>query len=332
LGKKLVTNLANEKGAAFTVALLILVAITVLGLAILITTTTEIKIAGNVKAGTEALYIAEGGMELIKSNLKATAGSNFSGTSGTSNNTQIYVVGGNPRTTITNPLNWVDTTWYKDSSLSTPLSSTNAEGSWPLYKSVSVSGGTSLITLKRPRWFWTDPKKITFAQVESKYTGENTKKVESDIEVKFENNLLVFQTFKNPSSPTSNIDNSSNNGVIIGSNGYDLGIDPALDQITGICTNDNTNKSLIIYRDHDNNLATVGWDIVGEPKINNINKTFILSGANGPYGLKGKLYSPFGGAGTEPKVTLVGSEYVPDSTIVTTLDVRTDLQGRIGRY
>ena len=320
--RKLKLNLGSEKGAAFVIALLILVVVTVLGLAILITSTTEIKISGNVRAATEALYIAEGGMEAVKSNLNSSAGGNFSGTSGTSNNTQIYIVDQIPRTTITNPLNWVDTTWYNNTSLSTLLSSANAEGSWPLYKRITISGSNALITLKRPRWFWTNPKKITFPESESMFEGGNPKKVNADIEAEFDNNLLVFQTFKNPSSPTSDIDNSTTDAILIGGNGYDFGIDKSLGKITGICTNDNQNKALIIYKDRDNNLATTDWDIIGEPIINNVNKTFILQGGAT---LRGKIYTPYGTAVAgvrreEPVVTKVGSDYIP-SAITTALSI-----------
>jgi len=318
-------NLGSEKGAAFVIALLILVSITVLGLAILITSTTEIKISGNVRTATEALYIAEGGMEAVRSSLTSSAGNNFSETS------QIYEVGSTstpPRTTITNPLNWVDTTWYKDSSLLTLLSSSNAEGNWPLYKRITISGSNALITLNRPKWFWTDPTKITFPAVESMFEGENPKKVNGDIEVQFEDNLLVFQTFKDSSNSTLNIDNYSYNSVVIGGNGYDYGIEPAtLGKITGICTNayetHDQNKALIIYKDRDNNLATEDWDIVGEPIINNVNKTFILQGGTT---LRGELYTPYGTAVAgvsrlEPVVTKVGSDYI--TSTITTLSIAT---------
>lgn len=304
--KKLIKN---ESGFVLALAMFLLAILTVIGLGAILITSTELKISGNLRTATDALYVAEGGMEVTEGNLKASAVSNFAGTSGTASNTQIYVVGASPKNTITNPLNWVDTSWYIDSAMTILLSTGNAETATNLYKNISIGSGGANIILSRPQWLWVNPTIVAFRNMRSTFSGTNAKKVEADIEIKFENNLLSFQTFKDPANPTIDIDNISNNNVIIGGTGYNLGIDPALSKITGICTNDNTTKSIIIYRDGDNNIATSDWTIVGEPEINTTNKTFCLSNT------RGYRYTPLGGAGSSEPVSVVfGSEYIPDTT------------------
>jgi len=309
---KLSKILKNERGMVLVIAMLILVMLTVLGLGAVMITSTELKISGNLKTSTDALYTAEGGMEITEGNLKTSAVSNFSGSSGTGNNTQIYTIGQSPRTTIMNPLNWVDTTWYVNGSLSTLLSTSNADTAWSICKRVSVGRNSSKITIPRLQWLWSNPKVITFRKVQSQFVSTSeistTKQIEADIEVKFENNFLSFQTFKNPTSTTTDIDNITNDNVVIGAQGYDLGIDPALSKITGICTNDSTDKAIIIYRDTDNNISTTGWTIVGEAEVNTVNKTFCLSNTHG------YRYTSYGGSGEEPVCIPSGGDYIPDTS------------------
>jgi len=301
--------LSNESGFVLALAMFLLAILTVIGLGAILITSTELKISGNLRTATDALYVAEGGMEITEGKLKANAVSNFAGTSGTTSNTQIYVVGKSPKNTIKNPLNWVDTSWYIDSDMTTPLSEGNAETVTALYNKYTIGSGEANITLPRPQWLWVNPTIVAFRNVRSTFSGTNAKKVEADIEIRFENNLLSFQVFKDPSDGVSDVDNISNNNVIIGGTGYDFGIDPALSKITGICTNDNSTKAIIIYKDGDNNLATSDWTIVGEPEINTTNSTFCLSNA------RGYRYTALGGAGSkEPVAVLSASEYIPDTT------------------
>ncbi len=56
-------NLNNKKGTSFIISLLVLLTITILGLAILINSSTENKISRNLKTKTEAFYVAETGAQ-----------------------------------------------------------------------------------------------------------------------------------------------------------------------------------------------------------------------------------------------------------------------------
>jgi len=294
----------KERGFALVLALLVLVILTMLGLAALMTSTTDIKIATNVKTATKSLYIAEGGIEAISVELQNAAINKFTTTS-SYDNLQIHTIGSSPTTTLTNPINWVGTGngWYIDKDLTLPLSSSNA--TWPIYKKITVGDGEALITLKRPHWFSSTPSKINFPQVISQALYPSPRTVTTDLEIEFGNNLLFFQSFTQSDGSTyiSPSDFDSGN-IYIGNSGQDSGIAVAAGMITGVCTNDDNNRALIIYR-YNPSWAS-NWEIVGEPEFNPTTKTFALGGG------KGKLYTPFsGGNGEEPVVNLVGSEYVP---------------------
>src|SRR3989304_9219120 len=56
----------NEKGIALLVALMVLIMLTLSGMAAILTTTTEVNIAGNEKQATQALYLAEAGVSQVK--------------------------------------------------------------------------------------------------------------------------------------------------------------------------------------------------------------------------------------------------------------------------
>ncbi len=58
--------LSEERGAALIVALLLMVAVTVLGTGGMITSSTDIQISGNYKTSQEIFYGAEGGIEMVK--------------------------------------------------------------------------------------------------------------------------------------------------------------------------------------------------------------------------------------------------------------------------
>jgi Tfp pilus assembly protein PilX len=299
--------LFREKGFALVLALLVLVILTILGISALMTSTTDIKIAGNVKTATKSLYIAEGGIEAISVELQNSAINKFTTTS-TFDNIQEHTIDAIPTATLTNPINWVGTgnDWYIDSDLTTPLSSTNT--SWPIYKTVTVGDQDALITLSRPNWFSSIPTKINFPQVISQAVAPSPRSVTTDLEIEFGNNLLFFQTFTQSDGSTYITSSDFDNGVVyIGNSGYDKGIDISAGMITGVCTNDNQNKALIVYR--YNPSYSSNWEIVGEPDINSTAKIFALGGG------KGRLYTPFGGGnGEEPVVTKVGAEYIPTDT------------------
>lgn len=55
--------LKNERGIALVIALLIMVVLTVLGIAVIMNVNTEIKISGNAKDSKQAFYTAESGLQ-----------------------------------------------------------------------------------------------------------------------------------------------------------------------------------------------------------------------------------------------------------------------------
>ena len=59
----------SEKGAALITALMAMLLLTALGLAMVLTTTTESMIAGNYRGGHEALYAADAGVERVMDDL-----------------------------------------------------------------------------------------------------------------------------------------------------------------------------------------------------------------------------------------------------------------------
>jgi hypothetical protein len=62
--KRLVRRrLRSERGAALIVSMMALLLLSALGLALVLTTTTEVRIAGNFNYGTEALYAADAALE-----------------------------------------------------------------------------------------------------------------------------------------------------------------------------------------------------------------------------------------------------------------------------
>jgi type IV pilus assembly protein PilX len=64
------TSLKNERGIALVVALIILAVIVLAGAIAIMTSTTDLNISANYKAGNEALYVAEAGLERAKAYLK----------------------------------------------------------------------------------------------------------------------------------------------------------------------------------------------------------------------------------------------------------------------
>jgi PilX N-terminal len=64
-----VARLRDEKGVALLIAMMAVLLMSALGLALLMTTTTETRIAGNFREGHEALYAADAGVERVMSDL-----------------------------------------------------------------------------------------------------------------------------------------------------------------------------------------------------------------------------------------------------------------------
>ncbi|MBV5326180.1 MAG: hypothetical protein JZU65_00875, partial [Chlorobium sp.] len=81
LGRNHKTIVGNEEGFVLVVSLLILVVLTLLGIAATRTTMVEVQIAGNDKVATRTFYMADGGTEvainMIEENLSCPTG--FSG-------------------------------------------------------------------------------------------------------------------------------------------------------------------------------------------------------------------------------------------------------------
>jgi type IV pilus assembly PilX-like protein len=62
-------NTKNERGAALITALMAMLLLSALGLALVLTTSTETMIAGNFRDGQEALYAADAGVERVMDDL-----------------------------------------------------------------------------------------------------------------------------------------------------------------------------------------------------------------------------------------------------------------------
>jgi hypothetical protein len=64
-----VTRLADERGVALIISLMVMLMLTALGLALTMTTMTETRISGNYAKGTEALYAADAAVERVMQDL-----------------------------------------------------------------------------------------------------------------------------------------------------------------------------------------------------------------------------------------------------------------------
>jgi len=69
MGKKSNLILRNESGVALVVALLMIVILSLIGLASSSTSTFEIKLSGNKRGATDAFYTADGGSQSVLANL-----------------------------------------------------------------------------------------------------------------------------------------------------------------------------------------------------------------------------------------------------------------------
>ncbi len=62
--------LENQSGAALVIALVMMIVLTLIGLASIFSSTFEMKISGNKKCSTDAFYSADSGIEVVKANLQ----------------------------------------------------------------------------------------------------------------------------------------------------------------------------------------------------------------------------------------------------------------------
>jgi len=58
----------NQSGAALVIALIMMIVLTLIGIASMFTSTFEIKLSGNKRASTDAFYAAEGGVQATLAN------------------------------------------------------------------------------------------------------------------------------------------------------------------------------------------------------------------------------------------------------------------------
>ena len=59
----------NQSGVALVIALIMLIVMTLIGLASTFTSTFEIKLSGNKRSSTDAFFAADSGVEVVKANI-----------------------------------------------------------------------------------------------------------------------------------------------------------------------------------------------------------------------------------------------------------------------
>jgi hypothetical protein len=67
--QQVLRRVADERGVAMIIALMSMLLMSALGIALVMTTVTETRISANYSAGTEALYAADAGIELVMQDL-----------------------------------------------------------------------------------------------------------------------------------------------------------------------------------------------------------------------------------------------------------------------
>ena len=78
-GKAELNSCRDEKGLVLIAAIGLIAILALLGTVSAITTVTEIKISGNYKTNTKALYAAQAGIEEARARLRGSSGSNYAG-------------------------------------------------------------------------------------------------------------------------------------------------------------------------------------------------------------------------------------------------------------
>lgn len=66
--KKVKAASQDQSGAALIIALIMMIALTLIGLASTLTSTFEIKLSGNKRGSTDAFYIADAGLQSVREN------------------------------------------------------------------------------------------------------------------------------------------------------------------------------------------------------------------------------------------------------------------------
>ncbi len=313
--KIFINRLSNSKGMVLITALLLTAVLMVMATYMMQSMGTETMIAGSYEVNTKSLYIAEGGLEVIKSELKTNQTDSFAYVTYSAGNTQEYIVNDGaayPMTTVTNPVNYVGigNGWYITKNATT-LALTNAltllNAQWPIYKSVAVGSDAAVVEIQRPRWFSSSPTQIQIPMASTTNNVANTnllpKSVASNLDLEFDNNLLVFQTFRDPADDTTLMDNIANDEVVIGLNATedhygtedDYGIYDANAAISGIASfPKNTGRTLILRKCASGNYGAFDCDTTSTlpyiiPDINGTNLTFLAGLIGGVY--YGKVYT-----------------------------------------
>ena len=331
-GRKYGRYVLNSRGAVMIIGLLLLTIMFVLGSLMSRNMATEVTISGNYETTTKSLLIAEGGLEIVKGQVKTQASLAFSASGYTSANTQQFLNGNTPLTTITNPMNWIGSTvWYTTLDTTTMALSTQVTGAnttWPIYQKVAVGSDYAVVGLERPVWMASSPTKVKLNVTSQTDNVSNSKllnrKVAGVIEVDLGNNFLSFQAFTNPTDQQTFLDNKANNSVVIGigkghslyaATEYDLGIDTTRNVITGIGTYTNVyntgttaaspDKTLIIRKCTD--ATYLDCYNFGRPEVNTsngTNDTFILGKYSAGSTAHGCLYGYGGVAPVNPATAL----------------------------
>lgn len=78
MATKLNITLKDQSGAALVIALIMMIVLTLIGLASTFTSTFEIKLSGNKRASTDAFYAADAGVQSVRANRSNFNLTNFS--------------------------------------------------------------------------------------------------------------------------------------------------------------------------------------------------------------------------------------------------------------
>lgn len=306
----------DSRGAVMIIGLLLLSIMFALGSLMVHNMSTEVVISGNYETTTKSLLIAEGGLEMVKGQLKSQVSAAFSASGYSSGNTQQYLNGNTPATTITNPLNWIGSTVWYTTLDSTTLALTNQVSSgnlnWPIYQKVAVGSDYAIVGLLRPVWMSANPGVVKLSITSQTDNVSNAellnRSVAGVLEINLGNNFLTFQALTNPADQTSFLDNYTNNTVSIGigkghslysATEYDKGINWA-DALTGISTYNSSDKTVVIQTCTGGAVGSfTGCSNYGVPLVNTTNYTFILGQNHGCL---------FGGVATNATIAVGGTQ------------------------
>ena len=111
------TSLGNEKGIALVAGLLLVAVLLLLGTTAVLTSTTDMKISGNYKSNSQALYIAEAGIERARGQLRVDLAGSTTSSQITTELSQLLIARRGPNGALSNSTNSVN--FYTDSAFVT---------------------------------------------------------------------------------------------------------------------------------------------------------------------------------------------------------------------